>query len=261
MRKLDCSGIEPGRDFSDESRFNLSSDDNRVRVWRPRGEHLNPTFALQRHTAPRADSLTRLFNSRIWKESGAHFHSSYVTEIDKFGGKRILVRDGIILDSCYTTIRAVSEEILATAASILCLKSGRSTPTNKSHMVSYWVNVEVMRYKLFLEDLCSQSVGANCCTVIFKQSRTERGQSVCFRIRPCRTDDETDEDEDNKDNESSKGTSNTNVFSAVETAMEWNEQQSECCLLNYCCSRENQRPCSENTNVYNGTAKNDYFRQ
>ncbi|GFV81658.1 transposable element Tcb1 transposase [Trichonephila clavipes] len=38
--------------FSDESRFNLSSDDNRVCVWRPRGERLNPAFALQRHTAP-----------------------------------------------------------------------------------------------------------------------------------------------------------------------------------------------------------------
>ncbi|GFX63602.1 transposable element Tcb2 transposase [Trichonephila clavipes] len=37
---------------SDESRFNLSSDDNRVRVWKPRGERFNPAFALQRHTAP-----------------------------------------------------------------------------------------------------------------------------------------------------------------------------------------------------------------
>ncbi|GFX97315.1 transposable element Tcb2 transposase [Trichonephila clavipes] len=36
--------------FSDVSRFNLSIDDNRV--WRPRGERLNPAFALQRHTAP-----------------------------------------------------------------------------------------------------------------------------------------------------------------------------------------------------------------
>ncbi|GFX40915.1 transposable element Tcb2 transposase [Trichonephila clavipes] len=33
--------------FSDEFRFNLRSDDNRVRVWRPRGEHLNLAFALQ----------------------------------------------------------------------------------------------------------------------------------------------------------------------------------------------------------------------
>ncbi|GFW45194.1 transposable element Tcb2 transposase [Trichonephila clavipes] len=40
--------------FIDESRFNLSSDDNRVLVWRPRGECLNPAFVLQRHTAPTA---------------------------------------------------------------------------------------------------------------------------------------------------------------------------------------------------------------
>ncbi|GFY30456.1 uncharacterized protein TNCV_3522191 [Trichonephila clavipes] len=38
--------------FSDESRFKLTSDDNRVRVWRLRGERLNLAFALQRHTAP-----------------------------------------------------------------------------------------------------------------------------------------------------------------------------------------------------------------
>ncbi|GFW16472.1 glucose dehydrogenase [Trichonephila clavipes] len=40
--------------FSDESRFNLSSDDNRVRVWRNHGERLNPAFALHRHTSPTA---------------------------------------------------------------------------------------------------------------------------------------------------------------------------------------------------------------
>ncbi|GFW63548.1 transposable element Tcb2 transposase [Trichonephila clavipes] len=33
--------------LSDESRFNLSNDDNRVRVWKPSGERLNPVFALQ----------------------------------------------------------------------------------------------------------------------------------------------------------------------------------------------------------------------
>ncbi|GFV62723.1 hypothetical protein TNCV_901781 [Trichonephila clavipes] len=41
-------------------------------------------------------------------------------------------------------------------------------------------------------------------------------------------DDETDEDEDNN-NESSKGPSKAGTFSALETAMEWYEQQSECC--------------------------------
>ncbi|GFV16253.1 uncharacterized protein TNCV_1670581 [Trichonephila clavipes] len=40
-------------------------------------------------------------------------------------------------------------------------------------------------------------------------------------------DDEMDEDEDNN-NESNKDTSNAGTFSALETAMEWYEQQSEC---------------------------------
>ncbi|GFW39086.1 transposable element Tcb2 transposase [Trichonephila clavipes] len=43
--------------FSDESRFNLSSDDNRVRVWKPRDERLNPAFALQRHIAATASVM------------------------------------------------------------------------------------------------------------------------------------------------------------------------------------------------------------
>ncbi|GFX43323.1 transposable element Tcb2 transposase [Trichonephila clavipes] len=33
--------------FSDEYRFNFSSDDNRVRMWRPHDERLNPAFTLQ----------------------------------------------------------------------------------------------------------------------------------------------------------------------------------------------------------------------
>ncbi|GFW09703.1 transposable element Tcb2 transposase [Trichonephila clavipes] len=55
-RKLGCSGMEQVV-FSDESRFNLSSDDNRVRVLRLRGERHNAAFALQRHTAPTADGM------------------------------------------------------------------------------------------------------------------------------------------------------------------------------------------------------------
>ncbi|GFS83585.1 transposable element Tcb2 transposase [Trichonephila clavipes] len=53
-RKLDCAAEWNQVVFSDESRFNLNSDDNPFRVWRPRGERLNPAFALQRHTAPTA---------------------------------------------------------------------------------------------------------------------------------------------------------------------------------------------------------------
>ncbi|GFU25191.1 transposable element Tcb2 transposase [Trichonephila clavipes] len=40
--------------FSNESRFKLNSDDNRVSVWRPHVERLNPAFTLQRHIAPTA---------------------------------------------------------------------------------------------------------------------------------------------------------------------------------------------------------------
>ncbi|GFT07584.1 uncharacterized protein TNCV_4045461 [Trichonephila clavipes] len=51
--------------------------------------------------------------------------------------------------------------------------------------------------------------------------------------------DETDEDEDNNNNESNKGPSNADAFSALETAMEWYEQQSAV-ILKYCCSRESE---------------------
>ncbi|GFT64025.1 hypothetical protein TNCV_2314671 [Trichonephila clavipes] len=42
-------------------------------------------------------------------------------------------------------------------------------------------------------------------------------------------DDETNEDEDKNNTESSKGSSKADAFSALETAMEWYEQQSESC--------------------------------
>ncbi|GFW81910.1 transposable element Tcb2 transposase [Trichonephila clavipes] len=54
--------------FSDESRFNRSSDDNRARVWRPRGERFNPAIALQRHTTPTACVMVRgaiVYNTRL----------------------------------------------------------------------------------------------------------------------------------------------------------------------------------------------------
>ncbi|KFM63304.1 Transposable element Tcb1 transposase, partial [Stegodyphus mimosarum] len=56
--------------FSDESRFNLGSDDNRVRVWRARGERLNPAFAVQRHIAPTAGVMC---NNRIVLTQRTHW--------------------------------------------------------------------------------------------------------------------------------------------------------------------------------------------
>ncbi|GFW02058.1 transposable element Tcb2 transposase [Trichonephila clavipes] len=49
--------------FNDESRFSLGSDDNRVRVWRPSGELLNPAFAIQQHIAPTTGRETFLASS------------------------------------------------------------------------------------------------------------------------------------------------------------------------------------------------------
>ncbi|PRD26228.1 UNVERIFIED_CONTAM: hypothetical protein NCL1_38692 [Trichonephila clavipes] len=82
---------------------------------------------------------------------------------------------------------------------------------------------------------------STACTVyeyIFEQ----RNPQQLFRVKPKMTGkpkivtsvqeesvvDEKDEDEDNN-NESSKGLSNAVSFSALETAMEWYKQKSECC--------------------------------
>ncbi|GFX99878.1 transposable element Tcb2 transposase [Trichonephila clavipes] len=57
--------------FSDESRFNFISDDNRVRVRRPRGECLNPAFAVQRHTDPTSGLM-------VWGSITYHTRSTLV---------------------------------------------------------------------------------------------------------------------------------------------------------------------------------------
>ncbi|GFU97924.1 hypothetical protein TNCV_2772671 [Trichonephila clavipes] len=43
-----------------------SSDNNHVRVWRPRVERLNPAFALQQHTAPIAGVMEPFFNKTMF---------------------------------------------------------------------------------------------------------------------------------------------------------------------------------------------------
>ncbi|GFT00745.1 uncharacterized protein TNCV_3114181 [Trichonephila clavipes] len=70
-------------------------------------------------------------------------------------------------------------------------------------------------------------------------------------------DDETNEDEVNNNNENSKSQSNADAFSASETAIEWYEQQSECCptqLLLLLLKRI--RDLLQRNTVYNGTEKN-----
>ncbi|GFX84046.1 transposable element Tc1 transposase [Trichonephila clavipes] len=48
--------------FSDESRFSLSADDHRTRVWRRIGQRSDPAFIVERHTAisQRCDSVGKV---------------------------------------------------------------------------------------------------------------------------------------------------------------------------------------------------------
>ncbi|GFS92881.1 transposable element Tcb2 transposase [Trichonephila clavipes] len=68
--------------LSDESKFNLSSDDNRVRVWGPRGERLNPPFAVQRHTAPIARVMVwgAIAYTAIFQQDIARPHTARVSQ-------------------------------------------------------------------------------------------------------------------------------------------------------------------------------------
>ncbi|GFV78203.1 transposable element Tcb1 transposase [Trichonephila clavipes] len=59
--------------FSNESRFNFSSDDNRVRVWRPRSKRLKVAFALQPHT-------TRTAGGMVWGVIA--YNNTVTTSID-----------------------------------------------------------------------------------------------------------------------------------------------------------------------------------
>ncbi|GFY22587.1 uncharacterized protein TNCV_2178481 [Trichonephila clavipes] len=67
-------------------------------------------------------------------------------------------------------------------------------------------------------------------------------------------DDETDEDEGNN-SESSKGPSNADAFSALETAMEWYEQQLDCCPTQQLLLKRIRDFAAKKRKVYNGTAK------
>ncbi|GFV90124.1 transposable element Tcb2 transposase [Trichonephila clavipes] len=57
--------------FSEKSRFNPSTDDNRVRGLRPRGERLNSAFVLQRHKAvvSKQQQLTLKGNRNLGRSS------------------------------------------------------------------------------------------------------------------------------------------------------------------------------------------------
>ncbi|GFT03919.1 uncharacterized protein TNCV_1730831 [Trichonephila clavipes] len=50
--------------FSDESRFSLSADDHRIRVWRRTGQRSDPAFIVERHTAISQGAIYQQVNAR-----------------------------------------------------------------------------------------------------------------------------------------------------------------------------------------------------
>ncbi|GFX19297.1 transposable element Tcb1 transposase [Trichonephila clavipes] len=94
-----------------ESKFNLSSDDNRVRVWRPRGKRLNPAFALQRHIAPTAAVMEPFFNKTMFgltlqgftKLSPHYYYPSLAYPIPRFVSNRACL-------GSFGTVSSASEE-------------------------------------------------------------------------------------------------------------------------------------------------------
>ncbi|GFU52438.1 transposable element Tcb1 transposase [Trichonephila clavipes] len=72
--------------FSYVFRFNLNSDDNRVRVWRSRSERLNPAFALQRYTVPTAGVMVW---ADIAYDTRSHFSTRQCSALHGKGDTRL----------------------------------------------------------------------------------------------------------------------------------------------------------------------------
>ncbi|GFW48352.1 HTH_Tnp_Tc3_2 domain-containing protein [Trichonephila clavipes] len=66
--------------FSDESRFSLSADDHRTRVWRRTGQRSDPAFIVERHTAI-SQGVTvwgAMGHTIIFSGPSRHFDSSQI---------------------------------------------------------------------------------------------------------------------------------------------------------------------------------------
>ncbi|GFX32123.1 transposable element Tcb2 transposase [Trichonephila clavipes] len=92
--------------FSDESRFNLSSDDNRGRVWRPRGERSKVAFALQRHTTPTAGEMVYVVISYNTRSPLVLIHERPATL--SIGDINIIPNDAIKI---YTDDSEISDQV------------------------------------------------------------------------------------------------------------------------------------------------------
>ncbi|GFX65579.1 transposable element Tcb2 transposase [Trichonephila clavipes] len=67
--------------FSDESRFVLETDDNRVRVWRRPGERYNSSYTILRHTAHIAGVM-------VWRPKAYDSRSTLIVMHETLTGPR-----------------------------------------------------------------------------------------------------------------------------------------------------------------------------
>ncbi|GFV72466.1 transposable element Tcb2 transposase [Trichonephila clavipes] len=122
--------------FSDESKFNLSRDDNRIRVGRLRGERLHHAFALQRHTVPTAgalDVIAYITRSPLVLIRGTMTAQRYVHDILQPHGcplmqqipgafvKKIML--GFTRQGCHKTVSALSLPFLGLPDPRICRQS------------------------------------------------------------------------------------------------------------------------------------------
>ncbi|GFW52255.1 transposable element Tcb2 transposase [Trichonephila clavipes] len=119
---------------SNESRFNLS------RVWRPRGERLNPVFALQRHTTPTAGvkvwgviayntrSPLVLIHGTITAQRYVHdiLQSLVLPLMQRPLGAIFLTMLGLTRQCCHKTVSALLLPFLGQPDPQICLQSSIS---------------------------------------------------------------------------------------------------------------------------------------
>ncbi|GFX28944.1 transposable element Tc1 transposase [Trichonephila clavipes] len=98
LRWRDIDRLEAGKSQAEVARW-LQVTLKRSLGYGINSKQVVPSSGSDESRLTRQSNSCRVF---IWRESAARFHLSYVTEIDGFGGKRILVLEGIMLSNCTT---------------------------------------------------------------------------------------------------------------------------------------------------------------
>ncbi|GFV32915.1 transposable element Tcb1 transposase [Trichonephila clavipes] len=114
--------------LSDEFRFDLSIDGNRVLVWRVAVERLNPAFALQQHTTPTAGAIIWGDIDYIIRKQRSAF--DHVSEFNR--GRIVAYRD------CGLSFREIGYHIGRNQTTVMricdrCMQEGTTDRRGQSH--------------------------------------------------------------------------------------------------------------------------------